>query len=248
MTDLQENSTITTGYTTPPPVDAPKTIEVDDFGYAIEASSEVEKEKAEPKKEPVVVEEEEIKDPATGYSTEEPPAPKEVPIVKEEKKDPPADDPLAIEEPGDLLEDEIKELKAFATEKKLNKEAFKSLVDFKKAEVKKAQEFVNNQQKEAAALAAKTRHDWHKELKADPTFGGNNFEHSLKDVEKILKDHLPNVKNKLTESKGILPPYIMKDLAALAKHIYGTKKMVQGDKIETKVTEEKQNDPLAFYE
>lgn len=251
MSVTTENTTNTTGYTAPPAEKVEAASNVDDFGYDIpkeEAEPTVIKtEKTEPVAEP---EEEEVKDPATGYSVNEPPAPKEEaePVKEEPKKEAAPADELEIKEVGELLPDEIKELKAFAKDKKLTKEAFESLVEFKKNEVKKAQEYMSKREKEAVASAAKLRHDWHTELKNDPTFGGNNFDHSLKRVEKILADHLPNVKKKLTETNGILPPYIMKDLATLANHIYSTKKMVQGDKIETKVTEEETNNPLAFYE
>jgi hypothetical protein len=108
---------------------------------------------------------------------------------------------------------------------------------------------VEDQKKQAEINRKKTEAQWYRELKEDPNFGGEKFLHNVKRAERVVQDYMPNLKNKLTESKVMLPPYVMKDLFLLAKQLYSSGEHVEGDptKASDDKDKEKEVDPLAFY-
>jgi hypothetical protein len=235
---------------TPPVVDAKGDSDdgVDQFGYE---KTKAESGKSEPVKESVKAEPEVIAE-ASGYEKEP-----EAPAKEEPKVDPPVADKKAadapkdefeIAEPGDLVPEEVAQLKAFVKENKVPKEIAEALVKQRKAEVVQFKEMVEKQKKAREANELKQKREWYDELKNDPDFGKEKFDQNRKTVDKVLANFLPNLKKKLTDSKGMLPPYVMRDLAKLGKHLYSTESLVEGDP-PTKPDDNKgeKNNPLDFY-
>lgn len=109
-----------------------------------------------------------------------------------------------------------------------------ALAEYKRKELAKMKEMADARQAENAKKVKEQRAGWVKELKEDPDFGGESFGSNVKKVDRVLNDFLPNVKKKLTESKGMLPPYIMRDLAKLSKNLYGTEGFVKGEEQQSK--------------
>lgn len=169
----------------------------------------------------------EIKEPGTGYGEE---------AVKVEDISAPVD-PAAPPTPpdeydkvlGHIPKENAAEIKAFAIENKVSPEVAKKWAD-KAAEAIKAQE-VNAANMERQAEQAKNtqRKKWHDELKADPDFGGANFQANVVRSEKVLAEFMPETKKFLTERKSMLPPYVMRDLAKMAAHLYATDKLNSGE-------------------
>lgn len=224
---------------------------VDDYGYpVVDEKSKEEKPKEEEPKEEEPKEEEKPVELVTGYG-DEPPKVKEEPKEEEPKEEekPAESDEFKIAEPGDLLTEEVAELESFIKTHKVGKELAEALVEKKKADVAKLKKYTEDQEKERERQTALTKAQWHKELKEDSTFGGEKFEFNIKRAEKVIEDHMPNLKKRLTESGTMLPPYVMRDLATLAGHLYSTPKLAQGEpsgpSAEEKAKEE--DDPLAFY-
>lgn len=187
---------------------------------------------------------EEVKEPVTGYDKE--------PVVEEPKDDKKADDKTPsdefdIKEPGDLLPEDVKELKEFIKKHKVSKEVAQALVEQKKEEAKKIVASIEARKKEAELVAAKYKKAQFEELKADPAFAGDKFAASVKRSEKVIEEFFPNLKKELTKGKGLLPAYIMKDLVKLADHLYETEKLAQGDPVTPKTEDKEANNPLDFY-
>lgn len=232
-----------TGYGTPAPGDLPPpkapvspvppaAPAKDDFGYDTDVP-EI----------PEVIEDEKIEDPATGYGDE--------PIVPPPAV-PPVVVPPAVIDPGyeidvkDLEQKEADFIKTFAKENKLSKEAAQSFANLRRSEGlavieqnKKAQESFEREVKE-------TRANWDKELRTDKNFGGERFSHNVLQVEKFMKDFLPETRKTLTERKSMLPPYVMRDLAKAAEAFYATDKLVRGENLESPILE-KEDSHLEFY-
>lgn len=172
-------------------------------------------------------------DPATGKAPETPAAPGVAPAA----------DDLGFElDEKDARPEDSKFVKEFAKKHKVSKEVAQALLDTKKAEAAEQAKRVQ----ELEVERQKVRKMWHKELKEDKDFGGEHFAHNVKQAEKVIEDFLPNVKKKLTESGSMLPPYIMRDLAAMAKTLYGSKSLVQGEA--PAPDENSKDDHLAFYD
>jgi len=96
------------------------------------------------------------------------------------------------------------------------------------------------------AEAIKTRNAaWKKEIKEDPEIGGKNFDHNIKQINKVLENNLPNMKKQLTEKAGMMPPYLMRDLFQLSKALYPKTPLVHGDPSEA--GKKKSNDVDDFY-
>lgn len=115
-----------------------------------------------------------------------------------------------------------KAISEFATKNKLSKEQIDAYV----AQVK------SDEAAEAQARTArieKAKNDNIQELMNDKEFGGENFDNSVHEVETLLDKYLPNTKKQLTEKKGMLPPYIMKDLLAVAKALKPTNQFTGGE-------------------
>jgi hypothetical protein len=225
---------------------------LDDLGYEIPPTEEPEKTDPEKPKvdEPGATGYEEPKEgdpkPATGYE-DEPKDPPPAADPKPKEEDPaPAEGDYKIEEVGDLLPAEVTSLTEFVKKHDLSKEVADALVADRKAEVKRIVDSVASQETDKKAEAQRVRKANYEELKADADFGGENFKFNVGQVEKVLTDFMPGLKNKLTDSGAMLPPYVMKDLGKLAKHLYGNESLTQGDPTVPKQKEE-ENNPLDFY-
>lgn len=188
---------------------------------------------------------EEIKNAVSGYGKEpevivdDPPV---IPPVEQPKVD------LGYEiETKDLDPKEALKIKEFAKTHSLTKEAAQAFANMRFSESQAVKQAELDNQKRFDKEIAETKANWHKELKTHPTFGGEKFDHNVLQVEKLLTDHLPETKKVLTERKSMLPPYVMRDLAKFAEHLYSTEKMVQGDpQITDKPIDEEYNH-LDFY-
>ena len=215
--------------------------DTDDYGYGEipeEAGDEKSEDKADDKPEQTETPKQDEKKPveksSTGYLDEngEPKSeekPKEDPPKKEEP-------PKTEEKPGEgeeLLKDvkfegvndeDKKTLSDFIKTHKLPKEAAQAMVDLRKTESEKIKAFAAEHDKKMKDLEAEVKRGWIKELKEDKDFGGTNFAHSIKAAEKVMSEFLPNTKIKLTGADKMVPPYLMKDLAALHKKLYSKEK------------------------
>lgn len=220
--------------------------DLDEYGY-----KKVKKEEEDAGKK-----EEVSKDPdkksLTGYESDE--GKKEEPPKKTEedskkKEDAPKD--FELENTGDLFPEEVENIKAFVKKHSVSKELAQALVENKKEEVKRYQELVTDQDAKLVADREQVRRDWKTELKTDSDFGGEKFTHNIRQVDKIVDEFFPGIKKVLTEGKTMLPPYLMRDLAKFADHLYSPERLTQGDPITPKQSEEenkdKSNDPLDFY-
>lgn len=223
----------------------------DDFGYETPLAEKSPEKTGAPaktgdsKKENPVETPEEIKDPATGYG-EEPP------IVEEPPPPVPAVDPAALDDMDKALEgvpkEDAAEMKAFAVENKIAADVLKKWGDKVKANVEKQKLAIADREKQLEQEKNRTRRAWHDELKADPVFGGDKFDRSVSQAEKVLAEFMPQTKKALTERKTMLPPYVMRDLAVMADHLYATEKLTQGEPIVAQTEEVEDDSPLKFYE
>jgi hypothetical protein len=240
------------GESNPPAGDPPAKEEGnthDEFGYE-KVSEGDPKEKRPEKKEEPAEESEKVEDPATGYG-DEPKVDEEEPPKPDEKKaddKPPEPDEIDKAIGDGLAKEESAAIKEFATKHKMTPDQVKAYADLRREEYKAAEEHAKNQEKEAKLASQRVRASWHKELKEDKDFGGANFNRSISKAEKVLAEFMPSTKKILTESKGMLPPYVMRDLAKLAEHLYKTEKLVTGDpKVEEKAESKDSNSHLGFY-
>lgn len=139
------------------------------------------------------------------------------------------DKPLELDLKG-LAEDSVKDIQEFAKTHGLTKEQAQGLVDKRKAD-----EDAKVSNKEAyKAEEVKVFQKWETELKDDPDFGGQNFAQSVHNVNKLIREELPGIKNLLTSSGKRLPPSVMKDLNNVARKLYGETELVQGSNSGTK--------------
>jgi hypothetical protein len=91
----------------------------------------------------------------------------------------------------------------------------------------------------------KTIHaNWEKELRDDPTFGGANFAQNVHEVNQLISNHLPSVKNRLTTTKERLEPSLMRDLSNVAKLLKQEGKVVNGG---AAGGQPEKHSPLDFY-
>lgn len=221
--------------------EAEKDGNLDDYGYS---QSE---EKAEPKEEEADKEvvDDEVKETVTGYDEKEEDKPDE---DKTKEDDKPKDDnatEFKVKDKGEMLDFEVETLEAFVKENSIAPEVAEKLVEYKRQEAKRFKESALEQNKEAEKQETEKKKSWVKELKDDAEFGGDKFAGNIKQVDKIIDELMPNLKKVLTESKVMLPPYVMKDLAKVAKKFYSGDKFVSGDP-KTKEKDESDN-PLDFY-
>lgn len=201
------------------------------------------KEKSEPGKE------EPVKEPATGYGAEplkEEPADPPVP-PKEEPKGEPDEVDKALE---GVHKDDLASIKAMAKELGLSAEQAKKLGVSAIADRKRVEDFRKDQEKEALKKLKVRNAGWDKELREDKDFGGEKFAKNVQMAERLMQDYGPEFKKQLTESKGMLPPNVMRMLARAADVMYRTDKMVHGDPAKPNAGE-KPKDPtdeaLEFY-
>lgn len=217
---------------------------LDELGYEKVKPEEGEKSKAgdSKKKDPV---EEKIENPATGYGDEPPKVEEPKADDKEEEAAPEPDEfDKALEA---LPKEEASKIKDFAKKHNVSIEVAKAFGELRKSEIEEAKAHFEKRQKELEQEQLRMRAAWHKELKEDPAFGGEKFKQSILAAEKVLGEFMPETKKLLTERKGVLPPYVMRDLASMAKHLYATEKLVQGDPNTPKADEKEKDDALDFY-
>jgi hypothetical protein len=213
-----------------PPVEAaPVDSNTDDFGYDDEPKAPaavvppVEDKKPE---EPAKPTEKSV----TGYGN--PPEPEIKPEDKKPEEPAKPDDQLTEEEKAQKeIESALTPLGTNYDKDKITKFAKDNKMT--KAQVEAYVKLVQDDEKEivkANEAAVKTqRAAWTKELENDPEFGGENFVKNVDRVGKVLQDYMPNMKKVLTDKGSMLPPYIMRDLLGLAKHLNPTTTFVTGD-------------------
>lgn len=240
---------------TPPPKEEGSNL--DEFGYEkppeTKPPGEEGKDSSEKGKEADASKQKEAtdKDSSSGYGKE---PPKEDEIVDPPATLPPAkDETLGFElDVKDLTKTEIEKITKFAKDHKLSKEAAQAFVEMKKIEAATAKAADEAMEKQIKVTVAKQKADWHKELSQDPVFGGDKFDHNVKQVDKLMNDFMGNTKKVLTERKSMLPPYVMRDLSKLAEKLYESEKLIHGDGAassgEKEKTAEKEFDHLSFYE
>lgn len=165
---------------------------------------------------------------STGYNDVDPETPPAA-AAKPPESTPPTETPPA---PADEVKVDVtglspevaKEVQTFAKTHKLSAEQAKALADLRRAEVAGHEQAVN----EAKAAAERQKANWNQELRNDPEFGRTNFKANVDRVDKLLEEFCPELKNRLTESKGMLPPYIMKGLMRVAQNVYSTANFTGG--------------------
>lgn len=222
----------------PAPVEAPGSIEFDQFGYP----------KAKPQQPPAPNQTPKAAEPAaatppapgeinSGYN-EPPPPPNAAGYVDPATLVPPATPPAPAADPAAFkVEVELKDFadadKQLLTQHfekyKLTKEAQQALVDIRKSELINQQQSQAQYQKQVEAETLRIKTEWFNELKNDKDFGGANFDANTKMVNKFINDFMPNTKKMLTEKGGMLPPNTMRDFHSVAKKLYETEGFVQGD-------------------
>lgn len=126
------------------------------------------------------------------------------------------DKPAAVEPEGepDLQGVEDEHLKAYIKENKLSKAEAEAIAKYELSLKSAVEQEDQKYQETLKENEAKRRDTWVKELRDDKTFGGGDFKKGVERAEKVL-DLLPNVKKRLTETKAMLPPWIMRDLDSL---------------------------------
>lgn len=143
------------------------------------------------------------------------------------------DDKVEDEKPNEieaLLKDlpeniDKEKVSKFATEHKLTKEQVEAYVNLTK-------EDNANLEKNREAQVKATRKAWKEELFEDASFGEGSqetFDKNRHNAEQILNNHMINTKKVLTDTGGMLPPYIMKDLLKVHNILNPKTKLVDGD-------------------
>ena len=247
-TILNNPTTNSAGYVASAPTESkPAEPKADDFGYTaaepkVEPAAEPKVEPvaepvAEPKTEPVV------ENPATGYDDKnkvEPAAEPKAEPKTEPVTEPKTEDEIKKEFDGLLTDFSDKEvILDFAIKQKLTKEQVEAYVSLRKEEDARLIAKFDNDKIEA-------RSKWSNELKEDKDFGGDDFDKNINRVEKVLENFMPNTKKVLTDTKGMLPPYIMRDLLSLSKTLNPTISLVSGDP-SVPVVDESENFLEGFY-
>lgn len=229
---------------------------VDDLGYDIEPPAGTPPKDGPGDKKPAdkkpadkkAVVEKKVETPATGYAGEPPKVEDEPPPPKAPPAEPPALDDFDKVLDG-LGEADKLAFKGMATKTKLTPDQLKELAVMRKQEIKAANDFTDEQTKSRERQVMQQRATWHKELKEDKDFGGENFDKSVAKAEQVLEEFFPLTKKALTEHKTMLPPYYMRDLAKLAEHMFGNKEtLVTGDPATPPKEKEESDDALSFYE
>ncbi len=221
---------------TPTPNSAPPStegIKFDDFGFEIKQ----EVVKAEVPKEEGITPDPKAQTPPsdieinTGYEAPvEPPKEEVIPPAELPPTPPPVEDKdKVVTDFGNLSEADKKVLGDYFEKHKLPKEARDEMVALKKSEISNQLKAQQDQKALVEKETAKLKSTWYNELKNDKEFGGTNFDANIKMVNRLVGDFMPNVKKMLTDKGGMLPPGTMKDFHFVAKKLYETEKMVQGD-------------------
>lgn len=166
---------------------------------------------------------------ASGYLTGE---------AKPTEAKPTEDKPLEIN--TDTLDEvTVKEVQEFAKVNGLTKEQAQAVADKYKALVQDQAKYKADYE----ATVKETYKKWEEDLRRDSDFGGANFAKSVHNVNKLLNENMPGLKNLLTTGGKRLPPSVMKDLNSLAKRMYGETEFNQGQAVSQKDTWK----PTDFY-
>jgi len=166
---------------------------------------------------------------ASGYLAEE---------AKPTEAKPTEDKPLEINTET-LDEATVKEVQEFAKANGLTKEQAQAVADKYKALVQDQAKYKADYEK----TVKETYKKWEEDLRRDSDFGGANFAKSVHNVNKLLNENMPGLKNLLTSGGKRLPPSVMKDLNSLAKRMYGETEFNQGQAVSQKDTWK----PTDFY-
>lgn len=231
--------------TPPPEAEEEGDSEFDDHGYPKAPKAAAPEKKGEAPK----AGDPKAKDPATppedstGYGAE----PK---VVPPSETPPPAAAPTPPDDFDKALEGvpelDAKEIKAFAVEHKLPADIAKKWGEKVKANVEQQRINLVNAEKQAEHQRSVQRQAWYKELKEDKDFGGEKFDLNTSRAQKVFSEFMPSTKKALTANGSMLPPYVMRDLAKLADHLYATDKLQQGEPIKPDVAVE-EDDGTDFY-
>lgn len=167
-----------------------------------------------------------------GYDDEDEVTPPEEKKPEEKKPDdaPKTDEEKAQAEISEVVKSlgdgyDKEKVLAFAKEHKLTKDQVAAYVK------------MQTEADQAALKAHETkvkeqRKQWKEELRNDKDFAGekgDQFDKNVLKVNQLLDKFGPNIKKKLTESKGMLPPYLMKDFLAMAKALNPKQDFVSGE-------------------
>lgn len=230
-----------------PKVETPSVVEatVDEFGYPIVK----EEPKAPEAKKPEVVAKPKVDETTlktnTGYE-EEPKVEAEAPKEPEIKKDLELGFELKVSEI--IPKEDVAAIKLFVKAHSLNEKQAQAFVDLKTIEFEnftKAETEFKKAQERGKLLQRKT---WWDELKNDKIFGGEKFESNMKRAGRVLEEHFPATKKELTARGTMLPPYVMRDFAALADQLYATETAVLGDPPAPPETKTEVDPALAYYQ
>lgn len=218
-------------------------IETDELGYAIPKKEKPADKVVTPASEKKTEAEEkpEIKQ-TTGYGEEPPKVEEPTPPVEEKPVKTDLGFELKLE---GLAKEEAEKIVEFAKVNELSEKAAQAFADFRKSQIKSAEESNVAAQRAAEQERQRLRGEWHKELKNDPNFGGEKFAHNIALAEKVVDQLMPNTKKMLTERRSMLPPYVMRDLVKIGELLNPTSKLVQGEPPAPEAPEE--DDALAFY-
>lgn len=180
---------------------------------------------------------------ATGYDEEpaqvDPPPP---PPPKEEEK---IDLGFELKTDG-LSPEEAQQLKQAFKADGFNEKQAQAMVALRVNQIN-AENAAKAERERVAVEAQKAqRSEWHRELKTDPTFGGEKFAFNVQQAGKVVEEFMPNTKKVLTERKTMLPPYVMRDLAKLSETLFASQSLVQGSAVVPQ-KEEGPDDHLDFY-
>jgi len=213
----------------------------DDLGYPKDDEPKSEESPKKPE------EEAGIEDSATGYGKEPDPVVDEPEAKAEEEAKPKEEGELELNVEG-LEEDEVKSIREFSKKHGVTKEVAQALADQRKSENARLDALAEEHSKQLKKAKEQQRAKWHNDLKSDPDFGGEKFAFNIKRNDKVLEQFLPLTKKALTDGGGMLPPYVMRDIAKLADHLYSKENLTHGDPSDhTSKEDSKQSDPLDFY-
>lgn len=188
-----------------------------------------------------------VEDPATGYGDDDS---SDDDKKEEDPKETPDDDDKdkggKLNTEG-LSQKEVENIQSLAKKMDLTDKQAQALVDERREYNKQIDDALKADEKARETAKKERRANWQKELKEDPDFGGAEFTRNLQTTERVLHDFFPNLKKQLTDSKGMLPPYVMRDLKKLGDHLYKGDSVVDGDPPAPPKEEKEDNDPLSFY-
>lgn len=153
----------------------------------------------------------------TGYTKDESKGDTTEKVVTEDK-------PLELDL-KELKEEEVADIRELAKSLNLTKEQAQGLVDKRKADNDSRVKTIEAVKAKEAEVYTK----WTSELKADADFGGQNFNHSVHTVNKLIREELPELGKLLTKGNKRLSPGLMKDLNRLGRKVYGETTFEQGD-------------------